>query len=80
MNGVDRNTMREYLASKEIPAMIYYPVPLHMQKTYTDARYKEGVFPVTEHLCKNVISLPIHTELNDEQLNYITQHVLEFCK
>lgn len=80
LNGVDRAALREYLASKDIPAMIYYPIPLHMQKAYTDPRYKEGDFPVTEKLCACVISLPMHTELEEEQLKYITEAVLEFCK
>lgn len=80
LNGVDRNALRAFLASKDIPAMIYYPIPLHMQKAYTDPRYKEGDFPVTEKLCASVISLPMHTELDEEQLKYITDSVLEFCK
>jgi len=77
-NGTDRNALQEFLAKKEVPAMIYYPVPLHMQKAYLDPRYKEGDFPVTEHLCRTVISLPMHTELDEEQLSYITKSVLEF--
>lgn len=76
--GIDRNKLQEFLQSKEIPAMIYYPVALHMQKAYIDPRYKEGDFPVTEMLCKSVISLPMHTELDEEQLKYITDGVLEF--
>lgn len=78
LNGKDRNAMKDFLASKGIPAMIYYPVPLHLQKAYTDPRYKQGDFPVTEKLCANVISLPMHTEMNEEQLSYITSNVLEF--
>jgi UDP-2-acetamido-2-deoxy-ribo-hexuluronate aminotransferase len=78
LNGVDRNELRTYLASKDIPAMIYYPVPLHLQKAYRDPRYKEGDFPVTEKLCANVISLPVHTEMNEETLNYITENTLAF--
>jgi len=76
--GIDRNALQKHLMSKEIPAMIYYPVPLHMQKAYIDPRYKEGDFPVTEKLIDSVISLPMHTELDDEQLEYITSSVLEF--
>jgi dTDP-4-amino-4,6-dideoxygalactose transaminase len=79
LSGVDRNALREFLASKEIPAMVYYPIPLHMQKAYANPRYKEGDFPVTEKLCSSVISLPMHTELDEEQLKYITEAVLEFC-
>ena len=58
--------------------MIYYPIPLHMQKAYMDPRYKKGDFPVTEALCDHVISLPMHTEMNNEDLAYITSSVLEF--
>lgn len=77
-DGIDRFKLQEFLQSKGIPAMVYYPVPLHMQKAYQDDRYKEGDFPVTEDLCKRVISLPMHTELSEEQLNFITSAVLEF--
>ncbi|MBL7924258.1 MAG: DegT/DnrJ/EryC1/StrS family aminotransferase [Bacteroidia bacterium] len=78
LNGVSRTALREFLDSKGIPSMIYYPVPLHMQKAYTDPRYKKGDFPVTEALCGHVISLPMHTELTHEDLAYITSGVLEF--
>jgi dTDP-4-amino-4,6-dideoxygalactose transaminase len=78
--GVDRTSLREFLASKDIPAMIYYPIPLHLQKAYLDSRYKAGDFPVTEKLCASVMSLPMHTELDEETLKYITDSVLEFCK
>jgi len=80
LNGPDRNAMREFLSAQGIPAMIYYPIPLHLQKAYTDPRYKEGDFPVTEHLCRNVISLPMHTELTDADLERISNGVLEFLK
>lgn len=76
--NIDRNALQTFLSEKEIPAMIYYPVPLHLQKAYRDPRYNEGDFPVTEHLCSAVISLPMHTELQEEQLAYITKSVLEF--
>lgn len=75
---VDRTALQQHMASKDIPAMIYYPVPLHMQKAYQDPRYREGDFPVTEWLCAHVISLPMHTELDEEQLNHITSSLLEF--
>ncbi|TAH40866.1 MAG: DegT/DnrJ/EryC1/StrS family aminotransferase [Bacteroidetes bacterium] len=78
LKNADRNELRKHLASKDIPAMIYYPVPLHLQKAYKDSRYTEGSFPVTEELCKNVLSLPIHTEMNDETLDYIIENVLNF--
>ena len=75
---IDRKALQAYLNEKGIPAMIYYPVPLHMQKAYQDKRYKQGDFPVTEKLSDRVISLPMHTELDNEQLTYITDSVLEF--
>ncbi|OQA12638.1 MAG: UDP-2-acetamido-2-deoxy-3-oxo-D-glucuronate aminotransferase [Bacteroidetes bacterium ADurb.Bin397] len=78
LNGVDRTAMRDFLAAKGIPSMIYYPVPLHLQKAYMDPRYKEGDFPVTEHLCKNVISLPMHTEMSDADMEFIVSGVLEY--
>ncbi len=78
LDGVSRTALREHLESKGIPSMIYYPIPLHMQKAYMDPRYKHGDFPVTEHLCNHVISLPMHTELSTEDLNYISSSVLEF--
>ncbi len=76
----DRGKLQDFLNTKNVPAMIYYPVPLHMQKAYLDPRYRQGDFPVTEMLCKSVISLPMHTHLDNEQLEYITASVLEFFK
>ena len=75
---VDRDALRNALAEAGIPAMIYYPVPLHMQKAYQDSRYQAGAFPVAERLADCVLSLPMHTELDEEQLAYITEHVLQF--
>jgi len=76
--GVDRFAMQEYLMEQGVPAMVYYPVPLHLQKAYRDPRYNAGDFPVTEALCEQVISLPMHTELTDEQLNHISSNVIEY--
>ena len=78
VKNADRNDLRIHLASKDIPAMIYYPVPLHLQKAYKDSRYSEGSFPVTEELCKSVLSLPIHTEMTEETQKYIIENVLNF--
>jgi dTDP-4-amino-4,6-dideoxygalactose transaminase len=74
---VDRDALRAVLAEAGVPAMIYYPVPLHMQKAYQDARYQTGDFPVAERLADCVLSLPMHTELDEEQLEYITMQVLK---
>ena len=75
--NVDRDALRDALAQAGVPAMVYYPVPLHMQKAYQDARYQEGDFPIAERLAKCVLSLPMHTELDEEQLAYITSQVLQ---
>lgn len=76
--GIDRFKMQEALAEKGVPSMIYYPVPLHLQKAYRDERYKEGDFPITEQLCSQVISLPMQTELDDEQLKHIVTEVISY--
>lgn len=74
-----RDDLHKYLLKKGIPNAIYYPVALHSQKAYTaDIRYKESDFPVTNELIKTVISLPIHTELETEQVAFITATILEF--
>ncbi len=78
LNGIDRDKLREFLATKDIPAMIYYPKPLHHQKAYANPAFTDEKFPITVDLCKKVISLPMHTELADEQLKYITDAVLLF--
>jgi dTDP-4-amino-4,6-dideoxygalactose transaminase len=78
--GVDRTKLREQLQEKGVPAMIYYPIPLHEQKAYKSDRYKSGDFPVTETLCKSVLSLPMHTELDEETLKYITDTLLDLLK
>ena len=76
LNG-KRNELQEFLASKEIPAMIYYPVALRKQKAYFQAS-NDADFKNTDKLLDQVISLPMHTELDEEQLKYITESVLEF--
>ncbi len=77
LKDVDREKLMEHLQAKNIPCAIYYPVPMHMQKAYPDPRFREGMLPVTEMLAKSVLSLPMHTELDDEQIAYITGAVLE---
>ena len=76
----DRNALMEHLLAKGIPCAIYYPIPLHLQKAYLDSRYKEEDFEITNQLVKEVISLPMHTELDNEQIKFITDSVLEFLK
>ncbi|WP_343625213.1 DegT/DnrJ/EryC1/StrS family aminotransferase [Flavobacterium lindanitolerans] len=74
----DRNALMQHLLDKGIPCAIYYPIPLHSQKAYLDPRYKEEDFPITNQLVQEVISLPMHTELDDEQIKFITDSILEF--
>ncbi len=72
VEGGERNRLRECLENEGVPSMIYYPVPLHMQKAYAHLGYRADDFPVTTLLTGEVLSLPMHTELDDEQLTYIT--------
>ncbi len=76
--GIDRDKFKAYLESKGIPSMIYYPVPLHLQKAYRREEYPEGSFAITERLSKTVISLPIHTEMKVNQLSYICDVIKAF--
>ncbi len=77
LNG-QRDALVKHLGEKGIPFGIYYPIPLHRQKAYLDERYKESDFPVTNQLVKEVISLPMHTELDEEQIHYISATILNF--
>jgi len=77
--GVDREKLQSYLKEKGIPAMVYYPLSLHLQKAYRDLNYKPGDFPVSEQLSNSVLSLPMHTELSNEQVEYIADHLIQFA-
>lgn len=78
LEGTDRNALNEFLARQQVPSMIYYPVPGHRQKMFEQFNVASQAMPVTDWLTEKVISLPIHTELDEEQLSYITTQVLEF--
>lgn len=83
LDGVDdvesyRNNLKQYLADHKVPAMIYYPVPGHKQKMFEQFNVAKQEMPVTDWLTSRVISLPMHTELDEEQLNFITSRVLEY--
>jgi len=73
-----RDELQKFLGNKGIPSMIYYPMPLHLQEAYKYLGYKKGEFPVSEKLSEQVLSLPMHTELTGEQLEYITSAIREF--
>ncbi len=77
LNG-KRDALVKHLGERGIPSGVYYPIPLHRQKAYLDERYKESDFPVTNQLVKEVISLPMHTELDEQQIQLITDTVLKF--
>jgi UDP-2-acetamido-2-deoxy-ribo-hexuluronate aminotransferase len=78
LNGVDRDALHEFLSSKSIPSMIYYPVPAHRQNMFAAFGGSDYHLPVTDWLTERVISLPIHTELDEEQQSFIANAVLEF--
>jgi dTDP-4-amino-4,6-dideoxygalactose transaminase len=73
-----RDPMSAYLRTRGIPTMIYYPTPLHEQPAYHLPEYRSGAFPVAEKLSRTVISLPIHTEMDESQLSYICETIHEF--
>ncbi|KZS39135.1 transcriptional regulator [Aquimarina aggregata] len=75
---VDRDALAQHLNEKGIPCGVYYPIPLHSQKAYLDERYNEADFTVTNQLVKEVISLPMHTELDNEQIDFITKTIIDF--
>ena len=73
-----RNELKTWLHEKQIPSMIYYPVPLHLQKAYRDLDYQQGDMPVSEKHSQIVLSLPMHSELEEEQLDYISDQINAF--
>lgn len=80
LNDTARDKFQMFLQNKNIPTMIYYPVPLHLQEAYRVYGYKEGDFPIAESLSQSVISLPMHTEMEKDQAEYIIDQVLRYFK
>ncbi|MEL0645291.1 DegT/DnrJ/EryC1/StrS family aminotransferase [Olleya sp. Ti.3.14] len=78
VKNVDRDALVKHLNDNGIPCGVYYPIPLHAQKAYRDTRYNEADFKVTNQLIKEVISLPMHTELEDDQIDFITKTIKDF--
>jgi dTDP-4-amino-4,6-dideoxygalactose transaminase len=76
--GIDRDRFKDYLQTQGVPSMIYYHIPLHLQKAYKQDNFGEGSFPVTEKLSKTVLSLPIHTEMTESELSYICQTIVQY--
>ena len=80
LNGVDRYDFIAHLNAKEIPCMIYYPVPGHLQKMFGNQANQHLDLPITNALTPCVCSLPIHTEMDEEQLSYIVEGVKSYFK
>lgn len=78
VEGVSREELKSFLQEKGVPTMVYYPVPLHRQNAYLQYGYEEGDFPISESLCKKVLSLPIHTEMKEEEQEYIIETIKSF--
>ncbi|HRD56951.1 MAG TPA: DegT/DnrJ/EryC1/StrS family aminotransferase, partial [Ferruginibacter sp.] len=78
LNGVDRDALHQFLADNGVPSMIYYPVPAHRQKMFEAFGGSDYNLEITDWLTERVISLPIHTELDEEQQQFIVNKVLEF--
>ena len=78
IQNADRDALAAHLQSKDIPCGVYYPIPLHKQKAYVDDRYNDADFKVTNTLIDEVISLPMHTELEDDQIDFITSTIIDF--
>ncbi len=78
LEGKERNELQAFLADKKVPAMIYYPVPGHRQKMFEGMTETNQHLPITDTLTTKVISLPIHTEMDPDQLNHIIESVQSF--
>ncbi len=74
----NRNEMLSFLQQNGISVGIHYPIPIHLQPAYKDLGYQKGDFPVTERYADEILSLPMFPELNDDQITYITNVLMEF--
>lgn len=78
LEGIDRDGLNQYLAERDIPSMIYYPIAAHNQKMFASFGSGETILPITDWLTERVLSLPIHTEMDEDQLKYICSAVAEY--
>lgn len=76
--GGKRDALKEHLSAFDIPSMVYYPVPLYKQKAFKSYWNGKDILPVTEELCGSVLSLPIHTEMDEEQMDYVVSYIQKF--
>jgi dTDP-4-amino-4,6-dideoxygalactose transaminase len=75
-----RDELMDYLNNFKIPTVIHYPIPIHLQKAYTNLGFKKGDFPITEKIADQIISIPIHPNLFDTEIEYITSKIKDFFK
>jgi dTDP-4-amino-4,6-dideoxygalactose transaminase len=75
----NRDGLQKFLAENGISSAVFYPKPLHLQECFRELGYREGDFPVSERLCKEVLSLPVYPELREEQIEYVARTALRFC-
>jgi dTDP-4-amino-4,6-dideoxygalactose transaminase len=80
LDGIDRDQLNRQLAEIGIPSMIYYPVPAHRQKMFDRSETGQAKLEVTDWLTQRVLSLPIHTEMDEEQMRFIAENVVDFCR
>ncbi len=80
LDGINRDELHDFLARREVPSMIYYPIPAHRQKMFASFNSENTELPITDWLTERVLSLPMHTELEEEQLRYISECVLEYVQ
>ena len=73
-----REALMAFLKKHEIFTGIHYPIPIHLQKAYEDLGYKEGDFPITEKVSKEILSLPIYPEISEEQIVFVCEKIKEF--
>jgi UDP-2-acetamido-2-deoxy-ribo-hexuluronate aminotransferase len=78
LQNKNRESFRNYLKDNGIPTMVYYPLPMHLQKAYLHYGFKKDDFPVSEQLSEEVISIPIHTQMNDKMLEVITTTIKKY--
>jgi dTDP-4-amino-4,6-dideoxygalactose transaminase len=76
----ERNTLQNYLGEKGIQTGLHYPIPIHMQKAYTELNHKEGDFPISEDVCSRGLTLPMFPNMTDNEINYITETIKDFYK
>jgi dTDP-4-amino-4,6-dideoxygalactose transaminase len=73
-----RNSLMKYLAEKDIQTALHYPIPLHLQKAYSNFKFNKGDFPIAEKCCEEILSLPIYPEITEKQIGYVCDNIKAF--